>query len=91
VHFHYTPTSPAWSNQVDLFSASWASNPLGAADFALKSALRDHIEARLCCVAPIRARCPPPWRRAPRLSVTTFASAVTAARVSGKFGGEQPI
>jgi transposase len=45
VHFHYTPTSASWLNQVEGFFGILGKQSLGAADFQSKRALRDHIEA----------------------------------------------
>jgi transposase len=45
VHFHYTPTSASWLNQVEGFFGILGKQSLGATDFPSKRALRDHIEA----------------------------------------------
>ena len=45
MHFHYTPTSASWLNQVEGFFGILGKQSLGATDFPSKSALRDHIEA----------------------------------------------
>jgi transposase len=45
VHFHYTPTSASWMNQVEGFFGILGKQSLGATDFPSKRALRDHIEA----------------------------------------------
>jgi transposase len=45
VHFHYTPTSASWLNQVEGFFGILGKQSLSATDFPSKRALRDHIEA----------------------------------------------
>lgn len=45
VHFHYTPTSASWLNQVEGFFGILGKQSLGLSDFHSKRALRDHIEA----------------------------------------------
>jgi transposase len=45
VHFHYTPTSASWLNQVEGFFGILGKQSLSVADFPSKRALRDHIEA----------------------------------------------
>lgn len=45
VHFHYTPTSASWLNQVEGFFGILAKQSLRATDFPSKKALRAHIEA----------------------------------------------
>jgi len=45
VHFHYTPTSASWLNQVEGFFGILGKQSLGMTDFPSKRALRDHIEA----------------------------------------------
>jgi len=45
IHFHYTPTSASWLNQVEGFFGILAKQSLRAADFPSKKALRTHIEA----------------------------------------------
>jgi transposase len=45
VHFHYTPTSASWLNQVEGFFGILGKQSLGVSDFPSKRALRDHIEA----------------------------------------------
>lgn len=54
VHFHYTPTSASWLNQVEGFFGILGKQSLSATDFGSKRALRDHINAYM------RA-----WNRAP--------------------------
>lgn len=45
VHFHYTPTSASWLNQVEGFFGILGKQSLGVSDFRSKRALRDHIDA----------------------------------------------
>jgi transposase len=45
VHFHYTPTSASWLNQVEGFFGILGKQSLAATDFYSKSALRKHISA----------------------------------------------
>ena len=45
VHFHYTPTSASWLNQVEGFFGILGKQSLGATDFPSKRALRDHLAA----------------------------------------------
>lgn len=45
VHFHYTPTSASWLNQVEGFFGILGKQSLGATSFPTKKALRDHINA----------------------------------------------
>ena len=45
VHFHYTPTSASWLNQVEGFFGILGKQSLGVTDFPSKSALREHLEA----------------------------------------------
>jgi len=47
VHFHYTPTSASWLNQVEGFFGILAKQSLSLTDFASKRALRDHLVAYL--------------------------------------------
>jgi hypothetical protein len=44
VHFHYTPTSASWLNQVEGFFGILAKPSLGVAHFSSKAALRAHID-----------------------------------------------
>lgn len=44
IHFHYTPTSASWLNQVEGFFGILAKQSLRATDFPSKKALRHHIE-----------------------------------------------
>ena len=46
VHFHYTPTSASWLNQVEGFFGILGKQSLGATDFPSKRALRDHLNLR---------------------------------------------
>lgn len=43
IHFHYTPTSASWLNQVEGFFGILAKQSLRATDFISKSQLRKHI------------------------------------------------
>ena len=45
VHFHFTPTSASWLNQVDGFFGILGKQSLGASDFKSKRALREHLDA----------------------------------------------
>lgn len=45
IHFHYTPTSASWLNQVEGFFGILAKQSLGVSDFRSKSALRAHLDA----------------------------------------------
>jgi transposase len=45
IHFHYTPTSGSWLNQVEGFLGILAKQSLRATDFLSKKQLRDHISA----------------------------------------------
>src|SRR3989442_1129492 len=45
VHFHYTPTSASWLNQVEGFFGILGKQSLGVTDFHSKNALRDHLNA----------------------------------------------
>lgn len=45
VHFHYTPTSGSWLNQVEGFFGILTKQSLSLTHFPSKKALRDHIEA----------------------------------------------
>jgi transposase len=45
VHFHYTPTSASWLNQVEGFFGILGKQSLGATDFHSKLALREHLDA----------------------------------------------
>ncbi len=45
VHFHYTPTSASWLNQVEGFFGILGKQSLSATDFPSKRALRDHLDA----------------------------------------------
>jgi transposase len=45
VHFHYTPTSASWLNQVEGFFGILGKQSLGVAHFPSKAALREHIDA----------------------------------------------
>ena len=44
VHFHYTPTSASWLNQVEGFFGILSKQSLSLTNFPSKQALRDHIE-----------------------------------------------
>jgi transposase len=43
IHFHYTPTSASWLNQVEGFFGILAKQSLRATDFLNKKQLREHI------------------------------------------------
>ena len=45
VHFHYTPTSASWLNQVEGFFGVLGKQSLGVTNFPTKKALRDHLNA----------------------------------------------
>jgi transposase len=45
LHFHYTPTSASWLNQVEGFFGILGKQSLRATEFLSKKQLRDHIEA----------------------------------------------
>ncbi len=45
VHFHYTPTSASWLNQVEGFFGIMGKQSLSVTSFPTKKALRDHINA----------------------------------------------
>jgi len=45
VHFHYTPTSASWLNQVEGFFGILGKQSLGVTDFPSKTALREHLHA----------------------------------------------
>jgi len=45
VHFHYTPTSASWLNQVEGFFGILAKQSLSLTDFPSKKALREHLHA----------------------------------------------
>ena len=45
VHFHFTPTSASWLNQVEGFFGILGKQSLSISDFPSKKALREHIEA----------------------------------------------
>ena len=45
VHFHYTPTSASWLNEVEGFFGILAKQSLSLTDFPNKRALRDHLDA----------------------------------------------
>ena len=45
IHFHYTPTSASWLNQVEGFFGIFGKQSLSKTDFPGKTALRDHIAA----------------------------------------------
>jgi transposase len=45
VHFHYTPTSASWLNQVEGFFGILGKQSLSASDFYSKTALREHLHA----------------------------------------------
>lgn len=47
VHFHYTPTSASWLNQVEGFFGILAKQSLSLSDHQSKRALRDHLNAYL--------------------------------------------
>lgn len=45
VHFHFTPTSASWLNEVEGFFGILAKQSLSLTDFPSKRALRDHLDA----------------------------------------------
>lgn len=45
IHFHYTPTSASWLNQVEGFFGILTKQSLSLTDFPSKKALRDHLAA----------------------------------------------
>lgn len=45
IHFHYTPTSGSWLNQVEGFFGILSKQSLRTTEFLSKKQLRDHIEA----------------------------------------------
>ena len=45
VHFHYTPTSASWLNQVEGFFGILGKQSLSVTDFYSTGALRDHLGA----------------------------------------------
>lgn len=45
VHFHYTPTSASWLNQIEGFFGILGKQSLSQTDFYAKRALREHIDA----------------------------------------------
>src|SRR5258706_15467787 len=45
IHFHYTPTSASWLNEVEGFFGILAKQSLSLTDFPNKRALRDHLDA----------------------------------------------
>jgi transposase len=45
VHFHYTPTSASWLNQVEGFFGILGKQSLSMTDFYSKAALREHLAA----------------------------------------------
>jgi transposase len=45
IHFHYTPTSASWLNQVEGFFGILGKQSLSITDFPSKLALRNHIDA----------------------------------------------
>jgi transposase len=45
VHFHYTPTSASWLNQVEGFFGILAKQSLSLTDFPSKRALREHLRS----------------------------------------------
>ena len=47
VHFHYTPTSASWLNQIEGFFGILAKQSLSVTDFPSKRALLDHLRAYL--------------------------------------------
>lgn len=47
IHFHYTPTSASWLNQIEGFFGILAKQSLSVTDFASKRALQDHLVAYL--------------------------------------------
>jgi hypothetical protein len=47
VHFHYTPTSASWLNQVEGFFGILGKQSLSVTDFPSTGALRAHLRAYL--------------------------------------------
>lgn len=47
IHFHYTPTSASWLNQIEGFFGILTKQSLAVTDFPSKQALRDHLVAYL--------------------------------------------
>lgn len=47
IHFHYTPTSASWLNQIEGFFGILAKQSLSVSDFASTRALQDHLVAYL--------------------------------------------
>jgi transposase len=47
MHFHYTPTSASWLNQIEGFFGILAKQSLSITDFASKRALQEHLVAYL--------------------------------------------
>lgn len=47
IHFHYTPTSASWLNQIEGFFGILAKQSLSITNFASKRALQDHLMAYL--------------------------------------------
>lgn len=45
IHFHYTPTSASWLNQVEGFFGILSKQSLSLTNFVSKKALREHLEA----------------------------------------------
>ncbi len=45
IHFHYTPTSASWLNQVEGFFGILGKQSLSVSNFPAKQALREHIAA----------------------------------------------
>jgi transposase len=66
IHFHYTPTSASWLNQVEGFFGILGKQSLSGTDFYSKTALREHLHAFM------RA-----WNRSP----TPFAWTKPAAAI----------
>ena len=54
IHFHYTPTSASWLNQVEGFFGILGKQSLSTTDFHSKAALREHIDAYMAA-----------WNRSP--------------------------
>ena len=46
VHFHYTPTSASWLNQIEGFFGILTKQSLSVTDFASKQALQEHLAPR---------------------------------------------
>ena len=47
IHFHYTPTSASWLNQIEGFFGILAKQSLSVTDFASRRGLQDHLIAYL--------------------------------------------